>query len=382
MKVVVHYGELALKGGNRAFFEDTLAGNIRRSFGKEGIRAKLRKLSGRFLLELPDAAERQLVEKVLKSQFGVASFAFAAVSSADLEALKETAKRLVAEGEGETFRIEAARSDKSYPHSSQEINELVGAYVKTALSRRVDLTHPDVTCFMELVGGEAYCYTERHPGPGGLPLGTSSGALVLLSGGIDSPVAAYFIKRRGAPVDYIHFHSYPYTERASIDKVERIVRALSVYDQTATLYLVPFADVQKAIVAAGIPPALRLILYRRFMLRIAERVARKAKRRALVTGDSLGQVASQTLENIAAISEATTLPILRPLIGFDKDTIVKQAREIGTYDLSIAPGDDVCSRFVPKHPATKAVPEDIERAERALDIAGLTDAAAAQAERI
>ena len=260
-----------------------------------------------------------------------------------------------------------------------EINQRVGAYVKERSGAKVDLENAELTCWIEIVEKYALLYVERLAGPGGLPVGTSGKVVVLLSGGIDSPVAAWKMIKRGCTPVFVHFHSFPYTNKESQEKTKQIARLLSEYALRAKLYLVPFADVQRHIMV-DTPLDTRVILYRRYMLRLAQEIAHREKARLLVTGDSVGQVASQTIENIDVISRAVSMPILRPLIGDDKLEIVHVARKIGTYDISIQPDQDCCSLFVPKHPETKANSVEIEKSETRLDVAAAMNAAMESAE--
>jgi thiamine biosynthesis protein ThiI len=243
----------------------------------------------------------------------------------------------------------------------------------------VDLERPELTCWIEIVEKYALIYVERLPGPGGLPVGTSGKVVVLLSGGIDSPVAAWKMIKRGCTPVFLHFHSFPYTNKESQEKAKQIARLLSHYSLRAKIYLVPFAEIQRHIMV-DTPIETRVILYRRYMMRLAEQIARREKARVLVTGDSVGQVASQTIENIDVISRAVSMPILRPLIGDDKLEIVDVARRIGTYDISILPDQDCCSLFVPKHPETKANLAEVEKSESRLEIAETMKAALESAE--
>jgi thiamine biosynthesis protein ThiI len=229
------------------------------------------------------------------------------------------------------------------------------------------------------VDKRAFVNAEKIPGPGGLPVGVSGRAVALLSGGIDSPVAAYKAMKRGLRVVFAHFHSYPYTSRASISKAVRLVELLSQHQVSSRLYLIPFSEIQQEIVGNA-PPGLRVILYRRFMVRIAEAIAKREGAKALVTGESVGQVASQTIDNIATINAVSGLPVLRPVIGEDKKDIIRAAQEIGTYGISIEPHDDCCSLFLPKSPATHATAEQLARAEQALDTGRLVAAALEKAE--
>jgi thiamine biosynthesis protein ThiI len=278
-----------------------------------------------------------------------------------------------------SFRIDTRRGDKSFPLTSVEINQHVGAYVKERSGARVDLENAELTCWIEIVERTALLYTERLPGPGGLPVGTSGKVAVLLSGGIDSPVAAWKMIKRGCTPVFVHFHSFPYTNKESQEKARQIVQVLSNYSLKAKLYLVPFAEIQRHIMV-DTPVTTRVILYRRYMMRLAEQIAQREKARVLVTGDSVGQVASQTIENIDVISRAVSMPILRPLVGDDKLEIVEVARRIGTYEISILPDQDCCSLFVPKHPETKADLTDVEKSESRLNVDAEMAAAMASAE--
>jgi thiamine biosynthesis protein ThiI len=280
--------------------------------------------------------------------------------------------RLLAERSFASFKIDARRGTKDFALNSQEINQELGAFVQSVTGTAVRMENPDLTCFIELVGRNAYVYFEKIRGGGGLPHASGGKVLCLISGGIDSPVAAFRLIRRGCKALFVHFHSYPHTTRESQEKVRRILQILSRYQLESKLFLVPFADLQREIMAYA-PPALRVLLYRRFMIRIAESLALSEGAAALVTGDSVGQVASQTLENLRAVSSATELPIFRPLIGDDKEDIISTARAIGTYEISILPDQDCCTLFVPRHPETMARADQIDRAESLLDVARLVE---------
>ena len=276
--------------------------------------------------------------------------------------------------------MRASRADKSYSHTSPEIERELGGRIKAACGWRVDLRQPDVDVRVEVLPDCAYYSLERHPGAGGLPSGASGHVLCLLSGGIDSPVAAYRMMRRGCRVRFVHFHAYPILSRASQEKAREIAELLTRHQLSSRLYVVAFGELQQRVVVSA-PPPLRVVLYRRLMMRIAERLARRAGARALVTGDSVGQVASQTLENLAVVGAVATLPVLRPLVGFDKDEITREARALGTYATSIIPDQDCCTLFTPRNPATRARRDEVERAEAALPVAEMVEAAVAGAER-
>jgi thiamine biosynthesis protein ThiI len=375
---VIHYNELGLKKGNRDYFENALCANINAVLQDCGA-DRPRRISGRILLPLRAGADMSEIKRRLGQTFGIAYYAEAWSSSQTVENLEANAWSLIEGRSFNSFKIEARRSDKSFPLTSVEINQRVGAYVKERSQARVDLENPELTCWIEIVEKYALIYVERLPGPGGLPVGTSGKVVVLLSGGIDSPVAAWKMIKRGCTPIFVHFHSFPYTNRESQEKARQIAQLLSNYSLKAKIYLVAFAEIQRHIMV-DTPVNTRVILYRRYMMRLAEEIARCEKARVLVTGDSVGQVASQTIENIDVISRAVSMPILRPLIGDDKLEIVQVARRIGTYDISILPDQDCCSLFVPKHPETKAVLREIEKAEVRLDVAQAMKDAMASAE--
>lgn len=301
-------------------------------------------------------------------------FAPAVKVEQEMDKITQAAVTAMTSGDYKSFRVTARRTDKDFPKSVQKMNEDVGAAIVEATGKKVNLGQPDKTCFIDVVDGRAFVYTERIQGQGGLPVGSSGKVLSLLSGGIDSPVAAFYALKRGAAVSFVHFHSVPYTNEASIEKVREMIEKLQAFQPQINLHLVELAPIQKEVMVLTVEKY-RVILYRRFMVRIAEVLARKLKAKALVTGDSLGQVASQTLENMGVIEEAINLSLLRPLIGFDKLEIINKAREIETYDISIQPDQDCCALFVPKHPATKARLVDIIAEEKKLDVDNLVQKA-------
>lgn len=373
MFIVCHYSEIGLKGRNRRFFEDKLVENIKRVL-KPDFFEFIKRISGRILIKLTEkgAEHQREIEKSLKKVFGIAYFAFAQKTEAKIEKIQKNALQILKNEKFKTFRITAHRAGKEFPLTSQEINEKVGAYIVDKLKKKVKLENPDLECFIEVVENSAFLYLKKIKGAGGLPTSTGGQALALISGGIDSPVAAFKIMKRGVKVIFLHFHASPYTDQASIDKVKRIVKILSEYQGKSKLYLVPFADIQKEILLKT-PAKLRVILYRRAMLKIAKEIAKKEKVLAFITGESIGQVASQTLENIKVINEAVKdFPILRPLIGEDKEEIIQKAKEIGTFDISILPYQDCCVRFLPEHPETKANLKEIKNAENNLNLKKLT----------
>jgi len=378
--VLIHYHEVSLKGENRPFFERALLDNIRLVLG--GLCENARQMFGRMVVTLADGATEDEVKNILQTVFGVANFSFAILLPFEFEALSQEALALIKEKQFSTFRIAARRADKSYPLSSQEMNERLGTLVREQLGKTVDLEYPELTCFIEIAGKKAFVYFEKHKGPGGLPVGTGGKVCALVSSGFDSPVASWKMIRRGCEAVFVHFHSHPSTSVASQENVKEIVKILTKFQFRSKLYLVPFLPIQQVIVEARIDSALRVVLYRRFMARIAEKIALKETCGALVTGESLGQVASQTLENISAISAVVSIPVFRPLIGENKEDIINRARRIGTFDISSQPHDDCCSLFVPAHPETKAKLFVVEAAEKKLDVEKLVSEAIAGAEPI
>ncbi len=374
--VVVHYHEIALKKGNRPFYIESLARNLRRATADLNVQ-RVRKVSGRLVLELGDESAWETVCERLAQTFGVANFSLGERVPLDLETIKETIGRTVmdwreAGNEFETFRVATRRSYKQFPLQSPEINSEVGAYLKTLTGAAVNLDEADLTVHLEIIPKEAFFYFGKVSGPGGLPVGVSGKVCVLLSGGIDSPVAAYRMLQRGCQATFVHFHGAPYLSQASAEKAADLAEMLTRHQYRSTIYMVPFGEIQQQVVLRA-PTALRVILYRRLMLRIAELLGLRHKAQALVTGESLAQVASQTLTNIGVIEEAAEAPILRPLIGMDKNEISAQAQKIGTFEISIQPDQDCCSLFVPKHPATRCRLEEVKTAEALLDVQGLVN---------
>lgn len=383
--IICHYGEIALKGGNRTFFERQLIQNIKQQISAffPGAIKEIQRKHGSIVIHLTPEGTTQLnlLEKALAKIFGIVHFSVATEIAQDIEAIKKTALELLEKEDFETFRVTTQRSEKNFPLTSEEINRQVGALIAEKLGKKVSLKNPERTCFIEISGKSAYVYCEKIKGVSGLPVGSGGKALALLSGGLDSPVAAYYSLKRGLNVKFIHFHSIPYTSKASLDKVNQLAKSLKKYKAIGKIFSIPFANAQKEIML-NCPDSLRIILYRRMMLRIAEAVAKRNKAQALVTGDSLGQVASQTLENLSVVGQASDMLLLRPLVGFDKEEIMQKAREIGTYDISIMPHDDCCTRLMPKKPELRAKLEDILEAEKNLDIEKIISEAMANMEII
>jgi tRNA uracil 4-sulfurtransferase len=372
MEVVVHYHEIALKGGNRPFFVQKLASNLRIATADLG--AKVHTLPGRLLLEAPDQAGWERLSERIAACFGIANFARARTAPRDLEALKSAAVASLSGRTFKSFRVTTKRSDKAFPHLSLEIDRALGGAIQAATAVRVDLEEPELNVFVEVLKDRIFYFTEKLPGPGGFPVGSSGRVAALLSGGIDSPVAAYRMMKRGCTVALVHFHAFPLLDHTTIDKARELARVLTQYQYSTRLLLVPFGALQQRIVADA-PAPLRVVLYRRFMVRIAEALLSRARAKALVTGESLGQVASQTLDNMVAIDEAAKGPILRPLVGMDKEEITREARRIGTFEISTLPDQDCCQLFVPRSPATSARVPELREAEASLEVAALVEQA-------
>lgn len=361
---IVHYHEIGLKGRNRSVFENILVRNMTTALAGAG---KPRKLPGRILVTLDAEADRDLVAERLTRVFGIANLGLGVGGRLDPDALRDVAWDVVRDRDFETFAVRARKAHSEFPLSAREINEKIGAHLLERSGKRVNLSHPDLTCHIEIVGDLVVVYADRIRGAGGLPVGSSGKVVALVSSGIDSPVAAARIMRRGSRVVFVHFHSQPFTDASSERQAAEIVEILTRYQYASSLYVVPLAPSQQ-LIAASAPESLRTLLYRRMMMRIATDIAHRESAGALVTGDSLGQVASQTLENLGVVEDAAGVPVLRPLVGRDKEEIVAEATLLGTFTVSSAPCQEACVLFEPKHPATKATIAQARAAEERLDL--------------
>jgi tRNA uracil 4-sulfurtransferase len=367
--VVVHYHEIALKGKNRPMFVRRLGENLRAATQGLGVK-EIRRLTGRLVLILAPGAATEAIRQRVAQVPGIVNFALAYRTPLQLDILKEAIIEALKGRTFQTFRVQTKRAFKSFPLTSPDINRDVGNFLQEHSGAAVNLEQADLTVSIEILPHEAFFFFDRDIGPGGLPVGVSGAVMCLLSGGIDSPVAAYRMLRRGCTVVFVHFHSYPILNRVSQEKVRDLVSLLTRYQFVSKLMLIPFAPIQQRIVAEVAEPY-RVVLYRRCMVRIAEALARWAGAKALVTGESVGQVASQTLENLAAIDEVANLPVFRPLIGMDKQEIVTQAIALGSYDISITPDQDCCTLFVPPHPVVRADSQVLAQLESKLDMQAL-----------
>ena len=365
--LVVHYHELGLKGRNRNFFEKTLAQNLKRALRGTGY-TKLRSGFGRIVVDFEPGGLVGVAAERASEVFGVAYVGAGVRVEPELTTIGDVALELMLAEPFESFSVRSRRSHSTCVHKSSEIQEVVGARIKEATGARVDLKNPGATAWVELFAGAGIVYRKRLRGPGGLPAGTSGRMLALLSGGIDSPVAAWRMGLRGADVELLHFHGQPFTDPSSVRQAAELAQVLARYQLRSVLHLVPLGDVQREIVMNA-PASFRVVLYRRMMMRIATRLARDLEAQALVTGDSLGQVASQTIENIGTVDSAVPgTHVLRPLIGMDKQEIVDLATRIGTYEISTRKHQDCCVLFEPRSPATKTRPEQVALAEAELDV--------------
>lgn len=382
--LLLRFGEIALKGRNRPFFEDLLLSRVRAAL-KGMDHSRLRRAQGRILVSFPAAGDGEISEERLREACRRVSRVFGVVSASpvwsvrpELETIKDTSLQALrsalnefqasaGKGVGRVvrFRVASRRADKGFPITSPELNRLLGDHLSShEPDLVVDLEDPDITVGVE-VRDRAYILTETFPGPGGLPLGSSGRAVLLLSGGIDSPVAGWLSMKRGLEIEAVHFDSFPFTSERSRGKVVKLAGVLAGWAGSLRLHVVHFTEIQKSIQALCPPRYLTLIM-RRMMMRLAEAIADRAGALALVTGESLGQVASQTLESLGATNSVVRMPVLRPLVTWDKEEITAQARNIGTYDLSTLPYEDCCALFVPRNPRTRPRPGEVEAAEKPL----------------
>ncbi len=375
--IVIHYQELALKGKNRPWFLGKLVRNLRNAVADLDVTA-VRPLMGRIEMVLGPGATREQVGERIRHTFGIANFSYAGRTPLDLDLITAAILRDLEGRSCSSFRVLVRRADKRFPMTSPQVERQVGGLIQEARGWKVNLDNPELEIHVELLTNQAFYFFGKERGPGGLPTGTAGRVACLTSGGIDSSVAAHRMMKRGCAVTFIHFHSYPILSKASQDKARELVALLTRWQQRSRLYLVAFGEIQQQVVLA-VPGPMRVVVYRRLMLRIAERIARARGAQALVTGDVVGQVASQTLENLAVIGAVAGLPLFRPLIGMDKEEITAEAIKIGSYPISIIPDQDCCTLFTPRNPQTRSRLPDIEQAEAALPIDELVERAVLEA---
>ena len=382
--MLLKQGEMVLKGLNRRGFEEKLMGNAKRRLKKYGQFKIYTRQSATYVEPMNEDCDFEGAWESMCKLFGVVGLSRACSCEKDKDAIVECAKAYLGDqlSAAKTFKVETKRADKSFPMNSIQLSQYVGGELDDAYPNlTADMHHPDIVVHVEVRDYEAFVHADPVEGAGGLPIGVGGRALSLLSGGIDSPVASWMIAKRGVIVDMIHFHSYPYTSQEALDKVLDLARLLVPYTGKQCVHIVPFTKIQEELRRAC-PEELFTILMRRFMMRIACRVAEKNGIQALVTGESVGQVASQTLEAMACTNAVCTVPVLRPVVGMDKEEIVRISRKIGTFETSILPYEDCCTVFTPKHPRTKPKIADLEEAEQALDVEALVEEAVANIDRV
>jgi thiamine biosynthesis protein ThiI len=365
--VLVHYSEIALKGKNRTWFVGRLVRNIHGALA--GLHVKeVRTPIGRIEIVLGQDSALPEVLNRLKHVFGIANYAVASRVPLDFEGMADAiVSRLPPQESVNSFRVLVRRADQKFPVPSPELARDLGSRVWTARGWKVDLDDAELVIRVEILPGAAFLYMGREQGLGGLPMGTGGRLVALLSGGIDSPVAAWRMMKRGCHVTLVHFHSAPFLSNVSQEKARRLAEVLTRYQLRSRLYLVPFGELQRQI-TLSVQGDLRVIIYRRLMLRIAQRIASHVRARGLITGDVIGQVASQTLDNMTVIDQAAQVPVFRPLVAMDKEEIIAEAQRLGTFDISIVPDQDTCTLFTPRHPETHARRYSVDEAEKTLPV--------------
>ncbi len=375
--ILVRYGEIYLKGQNRPFFEKMLINNIKKTLEPFG-KPKVYKAQGRIYIE--NLKVEGIVLDRLSKVFGAIGINPAWKTDKDLESIKAMIKMVIKDAlekatkENLTFKVESRRADKTFPMNSMDLSREMGGFIlRNFPGLKVDVHNPDIKVNLE-IREHAYAYHENIPGAGGMPVGTNGKTALLLSGGIDSPVAGWMIAKRGVRLTAVHYHSFPYTSDKAKEKVIDLCRLLTEYCGPIRLHVVPFTEIQQELYEKC-PDGLLTILMRRFMMRIAERIAKKEGAQALVTGESIGQVASQTLEALASTDDVVTMPVFRPLVGLDKNEIVEISKKINTYETSILPYEDCCTVFVPRHPVTRPKLEKVRQAETLVDVEVLIERA-------
>ena len=382
--ILLKLGELVLKGANRYTFEDKLKSNLARRLKSHGKFRVYSRQSTTYIEPLSDECDMDAAYDVAKKVFGAVGVSRAKACAKTKEAMLETVRTYLAGnlvGE-KTFKVESKRADKSFPMTSIQLSQWVGGELDELYPNlHVDVHNPALTIHLEVRDYAAFVHADPEPGAGGLPVGTSGRAMSLLSGGIDSPVASWMMAKRGVALEMVHFYSYPYTSPEAKEKVLDLARLLTPWTGRLIVHVVPFTHIQEELRRAC-PEELFTLLMRRFMMRIAEGMARRTGCRALVPGESLGQVASQTMDAMAVTGAVASLPVFRPLVGMDKEEVVRIARKIGTFETSILPYEDCCTVFTPRHPRTRPHLDEIEAAEAVLDVEALVQEALDATERV
>ena len=382
--ILLKLGELVLKGLNRRSFEDKLQANIHRRLNNLGQFRVYTRQSTTYVEPMREDCDMDGAWEAMKKVFGVVGLSRARACEKDKDAILQACREYLDERlkSARTFKVETKRADKTFPMTSIQLSQYVGGELDELYPNlQVDVHHPELTVYVEIRDYAAFVHANPDPGAGGLPVGINGRAVALLSGGIDSPVASWMIAKRGVALEMVHFFSYPYTSPEAKDKVLELARLLTPYTGRLTVHVVPFTAIQEEL-RRSCPEELFTIIMRRFMMRISQEVARRCGAKALVTGECLGQVASQTMEAMSVTGSVVEMPILRPCVGLDKEEIVQIARKIGTFDTSILPYEDCCTVFTPRHPRLRPLPGEVETAESKLDIDGMVRAAVEGIERI
>ena len=382
--ILLKLGELVLKGLNRRSFEDKLQANIYRRLNHLGQFRVYTRQSTTYVEPMSDGCDMDGAWEALKKVFGVVGLSRARACEKDKDAILAAAREYLGDklAAARTFKVETKRADKTFPMTSIQLSQYVGGELDDLYpDLKVDVHHPELTVHIEVRDYAAFVHADPEPGAGGLPVGINGRAVSLLSGGIDSPVASWMIAKRGVALEMVHFFSYPYTSPEAKEKVLELARLLTPWCGRLTVHVVPFTAIQEEL-RRSCPQELFTLIMRRFMMRISQAVADRCGAKALVTGECLGQVASQTMEAMAVTGAVTRLPILRPVVGMDKEDIVRVAREIGTFDTSILPYEDCCTVFTPRHPRLRPTLEEVEAAEASLDVEAMVRSAVEGIERV
>ena len=382
--ILLKLGEMVLKGLNRRSFEDKLQANIYRRLNNLGQFRVYTRQSTTYVEPMTDECDMDGAWEALTRVFGVVGLSRARACEKDKDAILAAAREYLDDklSAARTFKVETKRADKTFPMTSIQLSQYVGGELDELYpDLKVDVHNPELTVHIEIRDYAAFVHADSEPGAGGLPVGVNGRAVSLLSGGIDSPVASWMIAKRGVALEMVHFFSYPYTSNEAKEKVIHLARLLTPWCGRLTVHVVPFTAIQEEL-RRSVPQELFTLVMRRFMMRISQRVAQRCGAKALVTGECLGQVASQTMEAMAVTSAVVDVPILRPVVGMDKEDIVKIARKIGTFETSILPYEDCCTVFTPRHPRLRPTLEELEAAEQGLDIEGMVQAAVDGIERI